>query len=170
MFGVQDYLKLPRPVKPLIVFNMRKKKYVGNAQNLKVGSNRVVANEEEFINMLRSIPDVDVIAQDFATISFLDQMKLISQTSVLIGFHGAGMTHLLSLPIGTKHCCSVIEMKVDQYNGFEQFGNQARYLGMTFYDWKSKDKRNTSAKGTIVDIKTVKNLVEQAVKDVRTIS
>merc|ERR1712046_35550 len=97
MFGESEYLKLPRPERPLIVFNQRKKKYIGNTENLKVAPNRVVANEEEFIKMMKSIPDVDVIVQDFATISFLDQMKLMSQTSVLVGFHGAGMTHLLSL-------------------------------------------------------------------------
>ena len=169
MFGESEYLKLPRPERPLIVFNQRKKKYIGNTENLKVAPNRVVANEEEFIKMMKSIPDVDVIVQDFATISFLDQMKLMSQTSVLVGFHGAGMAHLLSLPIGTKHCCSVVEMKVDNFNEYEQFGNQARYLGMTFYDWKSKDKSKTSAKGTIVDINALRAIIEKAVDDVRSI-
>ena len=35
---------------------------------------------------------------DFATISLLDQVKLVQSTDVLVGHHGAGMTHVLFLP------------------------------------------------------------------------
>lgn len=43
------------------------------------------------------------------------------------------MAHIMSLPVGSARCCSVVEMTVDGFHQLNQFGNQARQLGMTFF-------------------------------------
>jgi hypothetical protein len=55
-----------------------------------VGASRIVANQADFLNGLRSIPNARVVALDFSTIPFVEQIRVIQNTSVLVGFHGAG--------------------------------------------------------------------------------
>jgi hypothetical protein len=49
---------------------------------------RVFQNEQALIDSLSTIPGIVFTAQDFATLTFEDQVKLISRSSVLIGIHG----------------------------------------------------------------------------------
>jgi hypothetical protein len=57
-----------------------------------------VSNEGALLSALREIEGADVVAQDFSLLTFSEQMHVIHNTSVLLGFHGAGIksTH-------TKH-------------------------------------------------------------------
>jgi hypothetical protein len=47
----------------------------------------------------------------------------------------------MSLPVGARKCCSVVEMTVDGFHNLNQFGNQARYLGVTFFRWGGRGLR-----------------------------
>ena len=41
------------------------------------------------------------------------QVRMIAQSSVLIGMHGAAIASSLHMPVGTKYCCGVIEIFPD---------------------------------------------------------
>lgn len=50
-----------------------------------------MSNEGALLSALREIEGVDVVAQDFSLLTFSEQMHVIHNTSVLLGFHGAGI-------------------------------------------------------------------------------
>jgi protein O-GlcNAc transferase len=60
---------------------------------------RNVLNEKELIKRISKNSDYDVRAVVFdKNIKFVDQLQITRNTDVLIGMHGAGLTHLLFLP------------------------------------------------------------------------
>ena len=54
--------------------------------------------EAALIKKISSLDGVRLIVEDLAQISFHKQIQLISNTDVLIGVHGNGLSHLLFLP------------------------------------------------------------------------
>jgi capsular polysaccharide biosynthesis protein len=59
---------------------------------------RQIGNEPLLLERLRSDPKVQVTVVEFSRYSYKEQLQLVAQHDVLIGMHGAGMTHLLWLP------------------------------------------------------------------------
>lgn len=58
--------------------------------------NRKFINLDRYATMLRErYPNFNVDVVDFATISFPDQIRLAQKTDVLVGHHGAAMTHTI---------------------------------------------------------------------------
>ena len=47
---------------------------------------------------------------DFAKLKFVDQIRLMSETSVFIGMHGAGIAMSMFMSIGSPLCCAVLEI------------------------------------------------------------
>lgn len=58
---------------------------------------RRLLNEAALLDRLRGREVIDVCLED---LSFRDQVELMSQTKVLIGMHGAGLTNLMFMPAG----------------------------------------------------------------------
>ena len=57
---------------------------------------RVVANEAAFLAALRgAVPGVDVrvVDADFTLMPYAEQVALVRASHIIIGMHGAGMTH-----------------------------------------------------------------------------
>jgi capsular polysaccharide biosynthesis protein len=59
---------------------------------------RQVANEANCVEALTAIGDVDVRVVDFARHPLDEQIRIAHDTDLLIGAHGAGLTHLLCTP------------------------------------------------------------------------
>ncbi|KAL5276527.1 EOGT family protein [Megaselia abdita] len=80
--------KIPQKVKRVrVTILIRRTKY------------RQILNVEELLDKLYSNLKYDVRAVSFERgITFKDQLKIVRNTDVLIGMHGAGLTHLLFLP------------------------------------------------------------------------
>lgn len=51
-----------------------------------------------FFTFLRSLKGVDFKAVDFAKMSYREQIKTATNTDILIGVHGNGLSHLIALP------------------------------------------------------------------------
>lgn len=64
---------------------------------------RQILNEVDVVTAIQGVlkPEFsELILIDMATLPFPDQVRLISRTDVLIGYHGAGLTHIVFLPQG----------------------------------------------------------------------
>ena len=60
---------------------------------------RRFANEAELIRWAKEVhPGADVSALDLGRLSLREQLLVINETDLLIGMHGAGMTHAMFLP------------------------------------------------------------------------
>jgi hypothetical protein len=58
--------------------------------------NRKLINLDSWVTTLRArYPNFKIDVVDFATISFVDQLRLVQNTDVLVGHHGAAMTHTM---------------------------------------------------------------------------
>eukprot|EP00698_Gefionella_okellyi_P018547 TRINITY_DN5569_c0_g1_i1.p1 TRINITY_DN5569_c0_g1~~TRINITY_DN5569_c0_g1_i1.p1 ORF type:complete len:536 (-),score=115.97 TRINITY_DN5569_c0_g1_i1:33-1640(-) len=87
-----DLLDTPIPTQPVITFISRKD-YDGRVIS------RKITNEDQLVAEMKSKLSGGVVNQvDFARISFREQLEVIRKTNILIGMHGAGLSHLLFLP------------------------------------------------------------------------
>ena len=66
---------------------------------------RRVRNWDELIEAISPMYSVQLI--DFTNVPrFVDQVRLVSETDILVGMHGAGLTNLLFLPSHAHDCTS----------------------------------------------------------------
>jgi len=67
----------------------------------RVSPKRGLDNENEVKEALsRRLPGFHLQVVDLAKLSFAEQVKVVQQTQVLVGIHGAGLTHVVLLPDG----------------------------------------------------------------------
>jgi protein O-GlcNAc transferase len=84
-FGLLD---VKPPAIPNVVLSLRHRTPSKN-----VG--RVMANEEEVINILKQGNMMNLEVVDMAKMSYFEQLKLIRNTNVLVGIHGAGLMFIM---------------------------------------------------------------------------
>ncbi|XP_065561810.1 EGF domain-specific O-linked N-acetylglucosamine transferase-like isoform X2 [Artemia franciscana] len=96
---------------------------------------RRILNEEEILRDLKENPSLSVKKVSFdREVPFLEQLKIIGNTDILIGMHGSGLTHLLFLP----DWAVVFEL----YNCEDEgcYFDLARLRGIKYVTWKDKEK------------------------------
>ncbi|KAK4059700.1 hypothetical protein Purlil1_14331 [Purpureocillium lilacinum] len=76
----------------------------------------------------KAIPHIKLSVVDFATIPFAEQLKIVRGTDLLVGVHGAGLTHLMFLQPGS----AVLELLPEglQHKGFR---NLSQMLGIVYF-------------------------------------
>eukprot|EP01038_Epipyxis_sp_PR26KG_P012586 gene12586-16877_t len=95
---------------------------------------------------------VELIAKDLGTLSFDEQVKLISSTSIMIGTHGAGISSSMHMAIGTKYCCGIIEIYPQgEFSPIRGHGNMARKMGIS-YDKFDITAQNSKSNGVQVPV------------------
>ncbi|XP_055390026.1 EGF domain-specific O-linked N-acetylglucosamine transferase [Condylostylus longicornis] len=132
-------LKIPlelsiSPPKIRITFVIRKTKY------------RRVLNENELIKALRDDLNYVVKAVSFEAItSFTTQLEVVRNTDILIGMHGAGLTHLLFLP----DWATIFEL----YNCGDPncYKDLARLRGINYATWEDNSKLYPEDEGSHPD-------------------
>eukprot|EP01080_Neovahlkampfia_damariscottae_P007551 gene7551-11874_t len=137
----------------------------GGPPGLKPG--RRIINEKELENLLKNdlrtpegkrVP-TEVIVKDFSTIPLYEQIRLIRNTDVYIGMHGAGMTHLIFLPDEAV----VIEMFP---NGWHQSSmrNLAKLTNKIYLSWQNLHKKNiVEGNSNIIDLTEFQKIANSAV-------
>jgi hypothetical protein len=87
-----DLSSEPKRKRPRVTVILRKD---GNGKTV----HRQFQNEKEMIDALeQGTNNVDITVVDLVKLSLHDQIKLMRETDVLLGAHGAGLTHVLFLP------------------------------------------------------------------------
>lgn len=82
---------------PVVVWIMRRKNI---EHHVKTGVGRVIINENELLTALRNsgiLSKVDVVMVDLVDLSIEQQIGLMRKAKILIGMHGAGLTHCMFL-------------------------------------------------------------------------
>lgn len=91
-------------------------------------STRVLVNHQEYFEEIKSsFPHVTIESVDFAAIPFSEQLKVLRQTDILVGVHGAGMTHGIFL----RPRSTMVEILPPDLN-FKGFRNIASLMGHTY--------------------------------------
>ncbi len=123
-----------------IVFLWRKHtvSYSQNPKTLKKSLTRKIYNTEEILKFLRARrPEFNVTTIQIEQLSFKEQLGLVSETDILIGMLGAGLTHALFLP---PHA-GVIELRPSYWTQTDlYFQAIAKWRGLHYQRWKNRNK------------------------------
>ena len=107
---------------------------------------RRLMGKEDYVEELRkTYPDVKVQMVNFAAIPLAEQLKVIRGTDILVGVHGAGLTHAMFLPPDS----ALVEILPAEFQ-HKGFRNLAQMLGHRYFsshaisngtkgDWQQDD-------------------------------
>ncbi|RJE19216.1 hypothetical protein PHISCL_08441 [Aspergillus sclerotialis] len=94
----------------------------------RTGSRRLVDQEEYLKKLQSTFANVKVQSGDFADILFHEQLEIIQDTDVLVGVHGAGLTHAMFL----QPRSAVVEILPPTLN-HKGFRNLACLMGHSYF-------------------------------------
>ncbi len=147
-------------------------KEIGTAQKLKVllivrnehsnmwgnqRTSRNYLNLQEIENGLKRFitslgNSYELAVQDLSKLNFIEQLRLISDTSIMVGMHGAGIASSMHMSIGTKYCCGVLEIYPQgDFFPILGHGNMARKMGI-HYDRYDLSAENSQGHGGYVPV------------------
>ncbi|KAH8909280.1 hypothetical protein BR93DRAFT_875933 [Coniochaeta sp. PMI_546] len=95
-------------------------------------SRRLKDQDALFTALRQEIPHIKLSAVDFAAITFAEQLRIIRDTDVLVGVHGAGLTHTMFMREKTG---VIVELQPETlrhpqtgspHNGFRNLANMLR--------------------------------------------
>jgi EGF domain-specific O-GlcNAc transferase len=93
---------------------------------------RKIWDFEQLLKRVKShFPEANITAVDFAQLTLRDQVRLATETDVLVGIHGAGLTH--SLWLNPK--AAVVEFKPPLFPG--GLGYVAQLNGASYYEGRT---------------------------------
>ncbi|KAK4207114.1 hypothetical protein QBC37DRAFT_327961 [Rhypophila decipiens] len=94
--------------------------------------NRNLRGQQSLLESLkRKFAGIEVTAVDFAAIPFEEQLRMIHRTDVLVGVHGAGLTHTMFLRAGVT---AVVEIQPrDMPAAYMGFRNMANMKGIGYF-------------------------------------
>lgn len=136
-------------------------------------NSRVFRNIEEIKRAVEATvaPSVRVVVQDLNVLSFKEQVRLISQSSVIIGMHGARLAMMSHMSIGSKYCCAVIEIvPAGDFTRIKGYENLAAQLGIAYNrlelseanTYQVSSSTTTSDIGSTVPTDSLSSILQQA--------
>ncbi|KAF6804492.1 DUF563 domain-containing protein [Colletotrichum sojae] len=75
------------------------------------------------------LPDFNIQSIDFAAISFPEQLQVAQETDILVGVHGAGLTHTMFL---RENGAAVVEIQPSSMS-HKGFKNVAKMMGLGYF-------------------------------------
>ncbi len=104
---------------------------------------RRLQNTTEYINKLRlRYPDVKIQVIDFAAMPFQEQLEIARRTDLLVGVHGAGLTHAIFQQSGS----ALVEI-IPHDLKFKGFRNIAAIRGHRYFSSHAKENNNETSRG-----------------------
>jgi hypothetical protein len=117
---------LPKEDTLVITVIQRKDYTVGNRQKT---VKRQIKNHNDLIALIeQQLPHAEVRSVDFASLTYREQLKIIRSTDILLGAHGAALSHMILLPTTSV----TIEFWIDDRHGNYHYVNMAKWLGTDF--------------------------------------
>ncbi|KJR87493.1 uncharacterized protein SPSK_10407 [Sporothrix schenckii 1099-18] len=93
------------------------------------GSRQLLGHAALLHTLQERYPNVVVQSVDFATLSLPDQLRLVQETDVLVGVHGAGLTHTMFM---RENAGAVVEVQPANL-GHKGFRNLAALTGHNYF-------------------------------------
>lgn len=90
---------------------------------------RSLINKKAYVDHLKfSYPNIEINLVNFASLAFAEQLKVIRNTDILAGVHGAGLTHGIFL----RPSSTIVEILPPKFN-HKGFRNIAKVLGHRYF-------------------------------------
>ena len=119
-----------------IVFIWRKD-YLAHPRNPAGTLSRKIKNEKELLRSVRKkYPNFDVNGVQIDVFSMDKQLQMISQTDILIGMHGAGLTHAMFLP---DHAGLIELVPTYWSSAMDHFMAIAQWRNLHYERWVNND-------------------------------
>jgi hypothetical protein len=126
-------------------------------------TSRLMLNSDAVISQLQQLSQGTSTTSPFKLIikdmgkmkSYTEQIKLIAETSIMIGMHGAGIVHSMHMSIGQENCCGVLEIfPKGEFSPVRGYANMIRKMGI-HYERIDISEQNSKSQGAIVPLTTV---------------
>lgn len=158
--GIRDQYQLNcESIKILFIW---RKDYIAHPRNPTGLVARKIANGEDIIAHFQTkYPNYNVTGVQLDAMSMADQLQIVSQTDILVGMHGAGLTMSMFIP---KHGC-LIEL-YPEYSSKSNihFRQIASWRGLHYQSWQNFDYRNELPdKYTVIPVSVLDNLMNKSV-------
>ena len=146
--------------KKLTVMFLWRRDYLAHPRNPSGTVSRKIKNEDELLNAVQSLlAGHNVYGVQIDKYPMKTQLLLISKADLLIGMHGAGLSHTLFLP---KHAGLIEFYPVYWSTSNQHFKSMAKWRGLHYATWNNVDSNNELPdKYTIVDVNKVIEMVKQ---------
>ena len=120
--------------------------YLAHPRNPEGHVQRKIKNEDELVSSLKSeFPNHKIRAFQLDRLPMQKQLQIIAETDILIGMHGAGLTHALFLP---KHA-ALLELFPGSGSTPAHFKSIARWRGLKYMCWFGKSGGETHGLTTV---------------------
>lgn len=134
-FGLLDAPARPKsqPIKVVLIVRMETANDWGSYR-----TSRLFLNLPEIEAGIRKLQGqsrhkFELVVQNLAELPFDAQVALMSETSILVGMHGAGIAQSQYLPVGTERCCGVLEIfPKGEFTPVRGFANMIRKMGLSY--------------------------------------
>lgn len=138
-FAIRESMT-PKDCQKLRILLVWRQDYVSSLRNPSGNIGRKISNEFELLRTMRShFPSYAISGTHLEALHFKTQLHKISRTDILIGMHGAGLTHSLFLP---KHA-GLIELIPGYFQkANEHFKAFSRWRGLKYLRWTNIHSEN----------------------------
>ncbi len=148
----------PRAAGPLRIAFVSRRSYDSHGY-----MGRQIANEAACLEALTAIGDVDVRLIDFARHSLDAQIRMARDTDLLIGAHGAALTHML----WTRPHAGVMEIVSADGPRWRMFPNMASWTGRPYAAIDAPERSIDNGTELTVDVDQFANAARDLVAQVR---
>ncbi|KAK3610529.1 hypothetical protein CHS0354_008962 [Potamilus streckersoni] len=117
--------------------------YVAHPRNPSGHVVRKIKNEDELISIMqKSFPNFEVIGSQIDLLDLTKQLQWISDTDILVGMHGAGLSHTLFL----QKYAALIELYPTYWpTANKHFRAMAQWRNIHYQLWQNADQANEHA-------------------------
>ena len=130
----------------------------------KKNTGRIIQNEQDVINMVKSGTLVNVNVVDMDKLSIYEQLQVARNTSILVGVHGAGLMHIMY----AAEEAILVEIH-PSYRHDYHFRHAARMSGKIYMPFRSLNKETCtgSSDNLLINIEELRLVIDGAVRIAR---
>ncbi|KAK3095628.1 hypothetical protein FSP39_016904 [Pinctada imbricata] len=143
-----------------------RRNYLAHPRNPTGKIDRKIKNEDEILAVTRrKYPEFNITGADLASLDFRAQLELVANIDIIVGMHGAGLSHMLFMPYnGGLIELMQYHIPVRDIKPRLVFKTIGRWKNFSFLHWQNKDKGHDLENGyTYVPPGVILELMDQIV-------